>query len=97
MSQFHLKLKFFFFVGLEEFSAGLLDARGHVVDLENLQTTNPLAYQKRLWLLEESFSVFPGEVCLYSRFGNPNSIFDLRPFLTNRCGIWDSYQEVSFI
>lgn len=41
--------------------------RGPIVELEALEHTNPEAYRKRLYMLQEVFGIFPGEVSLFFR------------------------------
>ena len=55
----------FFFVGVEQFCESLIDPRGGIVELEKLSQENPALYQMKLANLRATFSVFPGEACLY--------------------------------
>ena len=54
-----------FFVGVEKFCESLIDPRGGIVELEKLSQENPALYQLKLANLRATFSVFPGEACLY--------------------------------
>ena len=58
----------FYHLGAEVFAQKIIDPRGPIAELEVLAKTNPIAYEKKLSLLREVFSIFPGEVSLYYRY-----------------------------
>ena len=60
-----------------------------------------------LCFLEKFLCIFGNQFCkiqffshdlrifFHFSYGDPNSIFSIRPFLANRCGIFDTFGEVS--
>ena len=68
MSFFFIFFHHFYHLGAEVFAQKVIDPRGPIAELEVLAKINPIAYERKLSLLREAFSIFPGEVSLYYRY-----------------------------